>query len=152
MQSSSRAPVLSATLRRVSCWIIGSSLRLLHDLGEPPPLLLRERTRLDDPYRVAQAGRVLLVVRMELDRAADDLLVLRVRLDDVDLDDDRLVALVGDDYAAAFLTPCGVGRGLLGPDDRLPRLRLLARRLRARAALRPRNVAPRLRLRGRGRA
>src|SRR5438067_5108974 len=82
MQSSSRAPVLSATLRRVSCWIIALS-RLLDDLREPPALRLRERAGLDDAHRVADAGGVRLVVSVELDRAADDLLVLRVALDHV---------------------------------------------------------------------
>src|SRR5579883_3104994 len=133
MQSSSRAPVLSATLRRVSCWIIGS-LRLLDDLGQAPVLRLRQRARLDDPHRVADARAVLLVVRVELHRAAHDLLVPRVALDHVDLDDDRLVALVGDDDAAALLPPPALGLGLLGPRDRLARLRRLPLRLRARAA------------------
>src|SRR3954454_725481 len=119
MQSSSRAPVLSATLRRDSCWIISSLplLRLLDDLREPPALQLRERAGLDDPDRVADAGRVLLVVRMEADGGADDLLVLRMALDHVDLDDDRLLALVGDDHAAALLAPPAVGLGLLGAGD-----------------------------------
>src|SRR3954454_20333592 len=110
MQSSSRAPVLSATLRRDSCWIISSLplLRLLDDFGEPPALQLRERAGLDDPDRVADAGRVLLVVRVEADGRPDDLLVLRVALDHVDLHDDRLLSLVGDDDAAALLAPAAV--------------------------------------------
>src|SRR5437763_12023007 len=111
MQSSSRAPVLSATLRRVSCWIIPLS-RLLHDLREAPALRLRQRPRLDDADGVAHSGGVLLVVRVELDGAGDDLLVLRVRLDHVDLDDDRLVALVGDDDAAALLPAAQLRRRL----------------------------------------
>src|SRR6476646_1510769 len=103
MQSSSRAPVLSATFRRVSCWIIVPLLRLLDDLGETPVLGLRQRPRLDDPHRVADARGVLLVVSMELDGAADDLLVARMALDHVHLDDDRLVTGVRDDDAAALL-------------------------------------------------
>src|SRR5439155_19689990 len=140
MQSSSRAPVLSATLRRVSCWIIRRLPRLLHDLREAPVLHLRERARLDDAHGVAHAGRVLLVVRVELDRAADDLLVARVRLDHVDLDDDRLVAVVGHDDAAALLPAAALVVRLLGPRDRLARRRLLALRLRALPALRARDV------------
>src|SRR6478672_3628070 len=140
MQSSSRAPVLSATLRRVSCWITAPLPRLLHDLREPPALRLRERARLHDAHGVADAGRVLLVVRVELDRATDDLLVLGMALDHVDLDDDRLVALVGDDDAAPLRTPAALALGLLGPRDRLALLRLLAHDLRARPPLAARHV------------
>src|SRR4051812_42562180 len=126
MQRISRAPVLSATRSRDSCWImsdpprdgsaslaceaqavqgrrlrsgagararprtpecaadrapemrqllLGGSLSLLEHFGETPVLRLRERARLDDPYEVADLGRVLLVVRVELGRAANDLLV-----------------------------------------------------------------------------
>src|SRR5689334_20489364 len=139
MQSSSRAPVLSATLRRDSCWIISPLPRLLDDLREAPTLQLRQRPRLDDADGVADAGRVRLVVRVELDRAPDDLLVLRVALDHVDLDDDRLVALVGDDDAAPLLAPPPLGLGLLGTGDRLARRRLLAHGLRARPARGPRH-------------
>src|SRR5579884_2098259 len=155
MQSSSRAPVLSATRRRDSCWIIerhlpcnscagtarteqrkdaGSvrgykprtrprtrrcdssqpypacegrggcrSFSDLDDLGEAPALRPRQRPRLDDADGVADVRRVLLVVRVELHAAPDHLLVLGMRLDQVDLDDDRLVALVGDDDAAPLL-------------------------------------------------
>ena len=66
--------------------------RHLDDLGEPPVLRLRERARLDDPDDVADVRLVPLVVRVELAELADDLLVARVQLDHVDLDDDRLVA------------------------------------------------------------
>src|SRR6476469_3899552 len=144
MQSSSRAPVLSATLRRVSCWITAPLPRLLHDLREPPALRLRERARLHDADGVADAGRVLLVVRVELDGAADDLLVLGMALDHVDLDDDRLVALVGDDDAAALLAPAELGLRLRDARDRLTRRRLLAHELRARAASGARNMLLRL--------
>src|SRR6266571_8581855 len=106
MQSSSRAPVLSATFRRVSCWIMeSSSPGLLHDLSQAPVLQLRQWARLDDAHRVPDAGDVRLVVSVELDRRANHLLVFRVALDHVDLDDDRLVALVGDDDAATLLAP-----------------------------------------------
>src|SRR5438093_2627606 len=135
MQSSSRAPVLSATFRRVSCWIIGGLPGLLHDLGETPVLRLRDPARLDDANRVADAGGVLLVVRVELARAPDDLLVLRVQLRHVDLDDDRLLALVGDDDAAALLAVRRRGLGLRRARDRLALRRLLPRRLRVLVAL-----------------
>src|ERR687898_2658468 len=128
MQSSSRAPVLSATRRRDSCWIIDSpeSLCDLDDLGEAPVLRLRERARLDDLDHVAHLRLVLLVVRMEALRAPDDLLVLRVGLDRVDLDDDRLVALVGDDGALALLAAAELLLGLRQARDRPALGRLLA--------------------------
>src|SRR5262245_40559324 len=93
MQSSSRAPVLSATFKRDSCWITLSprSLGDLEDLGETPALRLRQRPRLHDADEVADVRLVLLVVRVELHRPADHLLVALVRAHRLDLDDDRLV-------------------------------------------------------------
>src|SRR5947199_6401758 len=140
MHSSSRAPVLSATLRRDSCWIIALP-GLLDDLGQAPALGLRQWPRLDDAHCVADSGRVGLVVRVELRRAADDLLVLRMDLDQVDLDDDRLVALVRHHHAAALLAPAALALGNREADDRLPRRRGLALRLRAHASLRARPMA-----------
>src|SRR5712691_3484483 len=121
MQRISRAPVLSATRSRDSCWITDgllpcgsrpsgpetcgrwSSFSCLHDFREAPVLRLRERTRLDDPDDVANLGLVLLVVSVEPGRAADDLLVLRMRLHRIDPDDDRLVHAARYDDAAALL-------------------------------------------------
>src|ERR1700750_1115803 len=102
MQSSSRAPELSATLRRDSCWIICLP-RLLDDVDKTPALGLRKGTGLDDPDHVALAGLVALVVSVQRARAADDLLVSRVTTGGVDADGDRLVAFVGDDDALAYL-------------------------------------------------
>src|SRR6185312_5628583 len=102
MQSSSRAPELSATLSRDSCWIIWLS-RLLDDVDQTPTLGLRQRAGLADPDHVPLAGLVALVVRVQRARAADDLLVGRVPAGDVDADGDRLVAFVGDDDALADL-------------------------------------------------
>src|SRR5438034_1231759 len=99
MQSNSRAPVLSATRTRVSCWIIGL-LRHLEDLGQPPALRLRKRARLDDADDVARLRGVLLVVGVELRRAPDHLLVARVHLQRVHADDDRLLHRARDDDAA----------------------------------------------------
>src|SRR6476659_2431601 len=127
MHRISRAPVLSATRTLVSCWI--TLLRHLEDLGEAPALRLRERARLDDADEVAGLRLVLLVVRVELRRAADHLLVLRVRLDRVNPDDDRLVHRRRDDDAAALLVAAALGRRLLEPRDRLALGRLLALRL-----------------------
>src|SRR5207244_7343326 len=111
------------------------SLRCLHHFGEPPVLRLRERARLDDAHDVADLRRVLLVVRVELRRAANDLLVAGVGLDRVDLDDDRLVHPARDDDAAPLLAAAALALGLRQPDDRLPLLRLLALRLRPPPAL-----------------
>src|SRR5437868_2818756 len=120
MQSSVRAPVLSATRTRVSCWIIAPSLlRDLEHLGEAPVLALRQRPRLDDAHRVADLRLVALVVGVELRRAPDDLLVARMRLHRVDADDDRLLRRVGDDDAPALLAAATLGLGLRLAGERL---------------------------------
>src|SRR5437868_12113978 len=125
-----------------------SSFSYLHDLCEAPVLGLRERARLDDPDDVADLRLVLLVVGMELGRAADDLLVLAVRLHRIDPDDDRLVHAARDDHAAAFLAPATRVLGLGRPRDRLALGRPLARRLRVAVTQRAREA---LSLLGRGR-
>src|SRR3954453_10687030 len=115
MQSSTRAPVLSATRNRDSCWITVPPRRLprapvpRRAFPEPPVLRLRERARLDDPHDVAHVRLVLRVVRLELDAAPDDLLVTPMRLDRVDLHDDRLVHHARDDDAAPLLATAAVG-------------------------------------------
>src|SRR2546421_11313518 len=139
MHRSSRAPVLSATRRRDSCWIMALPRRL-HDFGQAPVLLLRERARLDDADEIAHLRLVLLVVRVELRRAAVDLLVARVRLDRVDLHHDRLVHRARDDDAAALLAAAALVLGLRQARDRLARLRALAPRPRARRTLRARQA------------
>src|SRR5262245_12078186 len=90
MTSTSLAPELSATLRRLSCWIIGL-LRPLQDLHQPPALLLGQRAGLDDADPVADAQLVVLVVGVEAARADHRLLVERVRLAGRDGDDGGLV-------------------------------------------------------------
>src|SRR6266540_5229766 len=120
MQRSSRAPVLSATRRRDSCWIIGL-LGLLEHLREAPGLGLGQWPRLDDADDVAGLRHVGLVVRVELVRPANDLLVDRMRLHGVDAHDDRLVHRRRDHDAAPLLA---LSAGAL------------ARRLRALPALR----------------
>src|SRR5436305_4271724 len=142
MQRISRAPVLSAILRRDSCWIIESprSPGGLHDLGQAPALRLGQRTRLDDADDVADLRLVLLVVRVELDAAPDDLLVALVRADQLDLDNDRLVHRARDNDATALLAPTTVVLGLRLADDRLAlsaRGGATARLLRAQAARQP---------------
>src|SRR3954454_23908211 len=107
--SSSLGPVLSATLRRGSLWIIWL-LRLLEDLDETPALRGRDRPRLADEHEVADAGLTALVVRLHLGGAADDLAVERVLHPVLDLDDDRLVHLVARHVAAADLAVAALGR------------------------------------------
>src|SRR6185312_6915261 len=95
------------------------SLSCLHHFCQPPALGGRQRACLDDADDVADLRGVLLVVRVELDAPADDLLVPLVRRDQVDLDDDRLVHRVRDDDAAALLAPAAVVLGLGLTRDRL---------------------------------
>src|SRR6187549_3382374 len=141
MQRISRAPVLSATRSLDSCWII-ALLGLLEHLGEAPVLRLAQRPGLDDADEVAELRGVLLVVRVELRRAADDLLVPRVRLHRVDLDHDRLVHRARDDNASALLATTALALWLGEADDRLARGRPLAHWLRTLATLCPRKALP----------
>src|SRR5690554_6502958 len=110
MTSTSRAPLLSATLRRLSCWIIGL-LRPLEDLDEPPALLLRQRPGLHHPDAVAGPQLVVLVVRVEPAGPDHRLLVERVRLAGRDLHDRRLVHRGRDDQALPDLAGPALGGG-----------------------------------------
>src|SRR5438034_3179707 len=103
MTRSSFAPELSATLSRVSCWTTLS--RLLHDLEHAPALLLGDGTRFGDAHEVTHAALVLLVVDLEPGALLHRLAVQTMSLGRADLDDDRLVHLVGDDGAQADLAP-----------------------------------------------
>src|SRR5215211_8745153 len=98
MQSTSRAPVLSATLRRDSCWIIALA-RPLQDLGQAPALGAADRPALDEAHGVADACLVPLVVGVQRRAGPDDLLVHPVLARDVDADRDGLVRPVRDDDA-----------------------------------------------------
>src|SRR6478752_3961873 len=77
MQSTSFAPLLSATRSRVSCWIM-SSPSPLEDLDQPPALELRQRSGLLHAHAVARVALVVLVVHVELGRAQHRLAVERV--------------------------------------------------------------------------
>src|SRR3954447_22375915 len=123
MQRISRAPVLSATFRRVSFWITARLLRLLEDVDEAPALGARHRAALDHAHGVARARVVALVVGVELRRGAQDLPVAPVAAGGVDAHDDRLVGLVRDDDALAHL---GAARAVLGRDVGLGRGLVLA--------------------------
>src|SRR5262249_29012950 len=145
-----RTPPGAALQRARECEMRGgppSLLGRLDDLHELPVLRLGERPRLDDADDVADVRAVLLVERVELDAVADDLLVARVRLDRVDLDDDRLVHRVRDDDAAALLPAAAFGLRLRRARDRLPLGGALPLRLRVRVALRARQALALLLLR-----
>src|SRR5687767_10164244 len=106
MQRTVLAPELSATLRRLSCWIIASP-GPFEDFDDPPPLQLREGTGLLDTHAVALLEVVDLVVGVELGRALECLLVAPVPDALDDRHDDRLVHLRGDDRAVPDLAPVG---------------------------------------------
>src|SRR5450631_4232951 len=110
MQSSSRAPLLSATLSTDSCWIMSASL--LQNFGNAPADFLRDRTCLDDAHTVTDAA-ALLVVHLEACAVPHDLLVERMRLADLHQHDHRLLHLVAHDDAIANLAAGtrGGGRG-----------------------------------------
>src|SRR5215211_485067 len=117
MHSSSRAPVLSATLSRVSGWTIELP-RPLQDLDEAPALAARQRTALDHAHAVALVRVVALVVRVQRRRLADDLLVHLVPPGALDAHGDRLVGLGRGDDALAGARAAGAvllgGRRLRG--------------------------------------
>src|ERR1700730_6196578 len=102
MVSSSLAPLLSATLSRLSCWITGAlpdgkwSSSLLHHLDHAPPLVLGDGTRLHDADQVADPALVTLVVRLEVLTALNDLLVERMAAQVGDLHHHGLVHFVRD--------------------------------------------------------
>src|SRR5689334_14453156 len=79
------------------------SLGLLDDRDEAPTLGGGQRTGLHDLDPVADAALVVLVVRLQLDRATHDLAVQGVLHAVLDGHDDRLVHLVADDQALADL-------------------------------------------------
>src|ERR1700722_4155480 len=100
MQSNSRAPLLSATLRTDSCWI--TSACLFQNFGHAPADLLRDRPRLDDAHAITDAA-ALVVVHLETPRVTDDLLIEGVRLEDLHHHDHRLLHLVAHHHAVAGL-------------------------------------------------
>src|ERR671914_709075 len=121
MHRISRAPVLSATLRRDSCWIMAngpppSLSRPFQDLDEAPALGAADRTALDHAHLVAYVGVVALVVRMQRRRGAHDLAVGAVPARDVHTHRDRLVGPVGDHDP---LPDPGLALGLLDRRRRL---------------------------------
>src|SRR5690349_4802174 len=85
-------------------------LGLLEDLDDAPALGGRQRPGLHDQDPVADARSVLLVVRLDLARAAQDLAVERVLHAVLDLDHDGLVHLVAHHVTLTGLAVVAVGR------------------------------------------
>src|SRR3546814_11517073 len=81
MTWTSRAPLLSATDRKLSCWIMAVLSRSagrsrgtgLQTLDEAEALGCRQRARLDDRHPVAFLRLVALIVRTQLGRPAPHL-------------------------------------------------------------------------------
>src|SRR5262245_28480753 len=127
MHCARRAPELSATVSIVRSWIIVHSrgpfaapcrnlrslLGPLHELDEPPALVLRHRARLHEADHVALFALVVLVVHLELAALADVPADRRVLDQTLDHHDARLVHLVRHDLADANLAATAVvGRAL----------------------------------------
>src|SRR6202022_3296769 len=88
------------------------------DLDEPPALRRRQRAGLHQRDAVADAGVTVLVVRLHLLGGPDDLAVQRVPHPVFQLDDDRLLHLVGHHVADRGLATAARllrARGVLGP-------------------------------------
>src|SRR3546814_5058538 len=125
MTWTSRAPLLSATDRKLSCWIMAVLSRSagrsrgtgLQNLDEAEALGCRQRARLDDRHHVAFLRLVALIVRTQLGRTAQHLAVQRMTLDALDEHRDGLVALVADDA-----TDDAMARRLLFADRKSTRL------------------------------
>src|ERR1700757_4334670 len=105
MHMTRRAPELSATSRLVCIWIMVSNLPELLAGGQGglwqdlPGLQLRLRSALDDSSDLSGLENVALVVGVVALGATDGLLQQRMQNGPLDLDHDRLVALVGNDHA-----------------------------------------------------
>src|ERR1700694_376450 len=108
----SRAPVLSATFNRDSCCTMTTAISPPHDGHDPPALVVRQRPCLHDLYLVTDLALVLLVVRLELGRLPNVLLVLGVLLEGLHADYHRLIHLVADDGAGPGLAHGAIRRFL----------------------------------------
>src|SRR5688572_19640068 len=84
-------------------------LRFLNDLNYTPTLSCRHRTRLDDPYLVADL-RTHLVVRHKFLALPDVLSIDRMLDQAIDPDDDGLRHLVRGDYADLLGALAAFGR------------------------------------------
>src|SRR4051812_35381317 len=93
-----------------------SLLGPLEDLDEAPALGRRQRPGLHQRDTVADTGRLVLVVRLDLRGGPNDLAVQRMTLTRLQLDHDGLLHLVRDDIAdrglATVTRHLGAGRVL----------------------------------------
>src|SRR4051812_13746437 len=103
MHSTSLAPELSATRRRVSCWIIDCSPGPFEHFDQAPALELRQRTSLLDADTVADVEVVGLVVHVQLLRALQRLAIERMANAVDDRNHRRLVHRRGHDRALTDL-------------------------------------------------
>ena len=80
------------------------------DIDQSPALGLGHRPALDDRYRVAELGCIVLIVGLEARPAADGFLISPMEAAPLHLDDARLVHLVADNsadpYFASFVAHC----------------------------------------------
>src|ERR1019366_4812747 len=135
MQESLRAPLLSATSRIVRIPIIDllrvgqarrpvllnlhvQILRLRahlrrppHDVHQPPPLQLAQRTALHDTYHVPQLRRALFIVRVEFLPLLDDALVHGMRHPAADFHHDGLLHLGRNHLTDLFILQRRLGFG-----------------------------------------
>src|SRR5690606_35790021 len=105
MQSTSLAPLLSATLSRDSCWIIaGVGLFGAFDhFHQAPTLRLAHRARLHDAHGVALMGLAVLIMRHELAGGLHELPVFGVLHAALHHHRDALVHLLAGDDADPLL-------------------------------------------------
>src|SRR3954470_10785395 len=85
----------------------------IDDLDQPPPLVLRQRPRLDDAHGVADLRRVLLVVGLQPLRARHHLPIDRVRHATLDRHHHRLLHLVAHHESGTRLPRVPLGGGSL---------------------------------------
>src|SRR5687767_12953350 len=94
------APLLSATSRIERIWIMALFLdRPRYQPDDLPALVLGDRAMLHDLHAVADLELIGLVVRLVAVAVAHVLFVHRIARAADDLDDHRLIHLVGDDFA-----------------------------------------------------
>jgi hypothetical protein len=97
MQSSSFAPVLSATLNLLSCCTISSSLlSALYDFNQSPSLILGKWSGLHYANGIALMSVIFLIMSLEFVGLLDDLVIKRMANIVTNCNYDGLVHLVAD--------------------------------------------------------
>src|ERR1019366_4342692 len=80
-----------------------------HDVHQPPPLQLAQRTALDNPNHIAQIRRALFIVRVEFLPLLDDALIQGMRHAPADFHHDGLLHLGRNPLADLFVFQCRPG-------------------------------------------